>query len=168
MIYRNTKTGYEELRWVAKARGERNARFRMDLIMVSNGWAMASDGHRVHAAETTLIDGDYEVVKNTARELHLVPVAGATMAPIERCLAPRVAEGLFLHYEPNVAAATIIRAIHKSGTLNTGYMADVLGAGSRWHVWIDRQREVNEMGPVYFETADHKLKAAIMPMSMEG
>jgi hypothetical protein len=153
----------KDVRFVLKARGV----LKFEYILVKDKWMYATDGTRMHAAETHTPDGVYTVIEGKD-EIVLTP-SDATfpnVTAIER-LCPVEDKEKTHHFMPcrdkilnTRAISKAIAAINKSiaGYVNIESMKDVLSDSFDIYVYGDT-------APMFFK--NHSKRAYVMPCVLE-
>jgi hypothetical protein len=73
--YMSKDKDFESLRWVAKAVSKDALRYNLTCILIEDGTATATDGHRLHHAQLLedIPNGLYELVHNNQKSIMLKP-----------------------------------------------------------------------------------------------
>lgn len=157
---------FEELRWLNKAINPKIANKSLRVIHVEGGEAVATDGHRMHVAQTSLDDGNYIVELSNAKKIILQQVNLETPFPDYKMVLPKEKREVYAKHDvcanhTSLAIAAIIRELSKQWAVNIDYLIDALDNFKQyqWRIYIADSGATEK---VYLE--NNKCKALIMPL----
>ena len=169
-----SQSNYNQLNWVNIARSKDDTRSSLQCISVKDGFACATDGLRLHAAEIEDIeDGLYNITK-TSKEIILKENTEEDFPDIQKAFPDHkdftlipLYNGSSLSRKPKPFVienslsgcfAKIIRALPEALTVNLSFLKDVLN-GEHWKAYVYKNSEV-----LAFENCNRL--ALIMPIEI--
>lgn len=159
---------YKKIQWVAKATSKDKIRPFMQNVLIDGGYAVATDGHRLHMAEISddMPDGLYKIIVSNAKMIIMeqTDFEKKDFPQYERAFPTHTHNGIkpFTNYGSAPYKSALLNHVLKQAenAFDVDYLLDACSISDQRYIF--RQSGVNR--PLQINNDDLTMAALIMPM----